>query len=225
MQILALDTSSEFCSVALSCDGRTTARDTHAGQRHSELVLGMVDALLAECGTTLDRVDGIAYGEGPGSFTGLRIACGVTQGLAAALDVPAAGVSTLLALAAAADAERVVCCIDARMNEIYHAAYERAGDAWTTVVEPSLCAAGAAPALPGERWTACGNGFKVYGTILAERYGDQLERVLPDIFPHARDMAMLALPIFEAGRGRPAAEVAPLYIRDKVALRTDERPA
>jgi tRNA threonylcarbamoyladenosine biosynthesis protein TsaB len=225
VQILALETSSEYCSVALSWDGRTVARDIHAGQRHSELLLGMVDALLAECGTTLDRVDGIAYGEGPGSFTGLRIACGVAQGLAAALDVPAAGISTLLALAAAADAGRVVCCIDARMNEVYHAAYERSGDGWIMAAAPSLCAAAAAPAVRGAGWTGCGSGFKVYGETLSTRYPGQLDRVLADAFPHAREMALLAVPIFRAGGGHPAAEAAPLYIRDKVALRTDERPA
>src|SRR5205085_6315823 len=109
-----------------------------AGQTHSQILLPMVDELLRLYGVRLRELDGIAYGEGPGSFTGLRIACGVVQGLAFGANLPVVGVGTLLAMAAGTGAERVVCCVDARMHEVYHAAYEREGDAWRTAHEPSV---------------------------------------------------------------------------------------
>src|SRR5688500_2270663 len=137
MKILALDTSTEYCSVALSIDGALDERETRAGQRHSELVLGMVDALLRARGVHLRNLDAIAFGEGPGSFTGLRIACGVVQGLAFGADVPVVGVGTLLAMAHGSGAERIVCCLDARMHEIYHGAYTRSDDGtWSVVHQP-----------------------------------------------------------------------------------------
>ena len=115
MNILALDTSTEYCSAAVWRDGVVAERDVHAGQSHSELLLDMVDAVLGESGTTLADLDAIAWGEGPGTFTGLRIGCGVVQGLAFAAQRPVVGIGTLLALAVASGAERAVCCVDARM--------------------------------------------------------------------------------------------------------------
>ena len=140
MKILALDTSTEYCSVALWRDGDVDAREALAGRRHSELLLPMVDALLERHGLRLKGLDGIAFGEGPGSFTGLRIGCGVTQGLAFGAGLPVVGVSTLLALAEAARSRRAVCCLDARMGEVYHAAYARSDAGWEAVHVPSLCA-------------------------------------------------------------------------------------
>ncbi|MCW5604098.1 MAG: tRNA (adenosine(37)-N6)-threonylcarbamoyltransferase complex dimerization subunit type 1 TsaB [Burkholderiales bacterium] len=223
MKILALDTSCEYCSVALWRDGDIEAMETHAGQSHSTLLLGMIDDLLARHGLRVKQLDGIAFGEGPGSFTGLRIGCGVTQGLAFAAGLPVVGVGTLLAMAAAAGAERVVCCMDARMQEIYHAAYEKSGDTWDTVCAPSVAAPEAAPLPPGEAWLGCGSGFSVYREALARRYEGRLSDIAPDVHPHARDIAVLAAPLFAAGAGMDAALAAPVYIRDKVALRTDER--
>lgn len=223
LKILALDTSTEFCSVALWRDGVIDERETHAGQRHSELLLGMVDALLAQHELRVSGLDGIAYGQGPGSFTGLRIASGVTQGLAFGAGLPVAGISTLLAMAEAANAERVVCCLDARMGEIYHAAYARSGAGWRTVCEPGLWAPAEAPALPQGAWFGCGNGFSAHREALMRRYDGVLSATAPDLMPHARDMARLAVPLFEQGKGMDAALAAPVYVRDKVALRTDER--
>ncbi len=145
MKILALDASTEYCSVALWRDGDVDVRETHAGQRHSELLLGMVDELLVRHELRVGELDGIAFGEGPGSFTGLRIACGVTQGLAFAAGIPVIGVGTLLAMAEAVQAEHVVCCLDALMHEIYHAAYEKSGGGWQTVCEPGLWAPADSP--------------------------------------------------------------------------------
>lgn len=223
MRILALDTSTEYCSTALWTDAGLIERDVHAGQRHSELLLGMIDEVLRAAGVPLEALDGIAYGEGPGSFTGLRIACGVTQGLAFAAGLPVAGVSTLLALAQGTDADRVVCCMDARMNQVYHAAYRRATGGWAVVQPPALDSPSEVPLPAEDGWVGCGSGFAAYGPQLEARYGSRLARVLPERYPRARDIAQLAAAQFEAGKGLHADAAAPCYIRDKVALRTDER--
>jgi len=221
--ILAIDTSTEYCSVALLHGDTLASRAELAGQRHSELVLPMIDALLAEAGLALTRLDGIAFGAGPGSFTGLRIACGVAQGLALGAGVPVVPVGTLLALAHASGSSRVVTCLDARMGEIYHAAYAREGDGWNEAVAPNVCRADRAPALEKGGWTGAGSGFATYAKELAERYRDQLAAVAADVYPHARAVAELALPQLNAGHGLPAEQAMPLYVRDKVALKMHER--
>ena len=223
MKILALDTSTEFCSVALWRDGDVDARDVHAGQRHSELLLPMVDELLKRHGLAVKNLDGIAFGQGPGSFTGLRIGCGVVQGLAFGAGVGVVGVGTLAAMAQASGADRAVCCLDARMGEIYHAAYAKAGAGWEPVHAPSLCAPSGAPALPAGSWTGCGSGFTAHGSALQQHYAGRLSAIMPGIFPHARDIARLAAGEFEAGRTVAPEQAVPLYIRDKVALKSSER--
>ena len=223
MKILALETSTELCSAALWLDGKVDAREALAGQRHSELLLPMIDALLVNHGLKAADLDGIAFGAGPGSFTGLRIACGIAQGIAFGTGLPVAGISTLLALAAASRAERVVCCLDARVSEVYHAAYAKRGGSWHTVHEPGLCKPDAAPELPAGAWTGCGSGFAVYRAALASRYAGRLERVIDDLAPHAREIATLAAAEFERGNAVAAERAAPLYVRNKVALRVDER--
>jgi tRNA threonylcarbamoyladenosine biosynthesis protein TsaB len=223
LKILALDTSTEFCSAALWLDGAVDEREVLAGQTHSSVLLGMVDELLHAHALTIRDLSGIAYGEGPGSFTGLRITCGVVQGLAFGAERPVVGVGTLLAIAAGCAAERVVCCLDARVHEIYHAAYQRHADVWRAVCEPSLCAPDAAPDLPGGEWFAAGGGFRAYREALTRRYSGQLQAIEPDRYPHARDIAALAAPRFAAGEVFSAEHAAPLYLRDKVALRIDER--
>jgi tRNA threonylcarbamoyladenosine biosynthesis protein TsaB len=224
LNILALDTSSEYCSVALWRAGTLEGREVHAGQRHSELVLGMIDELLARHGLRALELDGIAYGAGPGTFTGLRIACGVTQGIALAGGIPVVGIETLLAMAEYTRAARVVCCVDARMHEIYHAAYEKANDQWCPVAVPSVCAPSAAPLLPGRGWLGAGNAFAVHGESLAERYADSVWRIDTDVHSRAHEIARLAVPAFEQGRGVDAAQALPLYVRDKVALAMHEQP-
>jgi tRNA threonylcarbamoyladenosine biosynthesis protein TsaB len=223
MNILALDTSTEHCSVALWRDGVVLERAVHAGQGHSEMLTGMVDAVLVEGDVKLAMLDGIAYGQGPGSFTGLRIACAVAQGLAFPADIPLAGIGTLHAMALACGGEKILCCLDARMQEIYHAAYVREGDGYREVSPPRVCAPAAAPQLQGGGWTGCGSGFVAYRDVLQQTYAAALVQVMDDVYPHARDIARLAAPVFAAGQGVRAEEAAPLYIRDKVALKTAER--
>ncbi|MGQ0580000.1 MAG: tRNA (adenosine(37)-N6)-threonylcarbamoyltransferase complex dimerization subunit type 1 TsaB [Betaproteobacteria bacterium] len=224
MNILALDTSTEYCSVALLHDGKLTFREKLAGAQHSELILPMIDALLSASNLELALLNGVAFGAGPGSFTGLRIACGVAQGLAFGAGLPVVPVGTLLALAQAAGAPRVVTCLDARMGEIYHAAYQRDGTGWSETVTPNVCKADAAARLEGGDWVGCGNGFAVYGDALAARYRGQLSQVRSQVYPHAREVAQLALPVLAAGQGVPAEQALPLYLRDKVARKMHEQP-
>ncbi|MCC7548213.1 MAG: tRNA (adenosine(37)-N6)-threonylcarbamoyltransferase complex dimerization subunit type 1 TsaB [Burkholderiales bacterium] len=223
MNLLALDTSTQWCSAALWRDGRVSVREEDAGQRHSNLIVPMLDALLREAGIALGDVQAIAFGAGPGSFTGVRIACGVAQGLALGAGIPVVPVSTLAALAQASAADRVIAAMDARIGEIYHACYVRERDAWRCVHEPGLCRADDAPAVAGTGWTGCGSAFDVHESALRARYGNALARVLPGLHPHAREVAELAAIAFRAGRAIAPDDAAPLYVRDKVAMTVDER--
>ena len=223
MNILAVETSGDYCSVALWRDGKIDDREMLSGQRQSGMLMDMVHALMNDCGVVLRQMDGIAYGAGPGAFTGLRVACGVVQGLAMGVDKPVVGIGTLMALAQTTRASRVVCCIDARMSEVYHAAYERQAEGWRVVHAPGVYAPDGVPPLPGNDWQACGNGFAVYGDPLLGRYAGQLSGIDAEAYPRARAVAALSAPVFAAGGGLPAERAAPLYVRDKVALKTHER--
>ncbi len=225
MKILALDTSTEFLSLALWQDGAVAVRELLAGQKHSELVLPLIRELLDETGLQLAELDGIAFGEGPGSFTGLRIGCGVAQGLAFGAGLPVVGVCTLEALAQQAGTSRVIACLDARMNEVYHAAYERNGEGWREMVAPGLYPPSQVPAIEGAGWCAIGSGWDAFGEALDAVYGAQVERRIAGAFPLARHMAELAVPRFANGEGKAPHEVAPLYVRNKVAFTIKEREA
>jgi len=224
LKLLALDTSSEWCSAALWLGGPARVREENAGQRHSELILPMIDALLQEAGLSVRRLDGIAFGAGPGSFTGLRIACGIAQGLAFAAGLPVAAVGTLECLAEASGQARVISALDARMGEVYIAAFERSGDGWRTLGDPALCRPDQAPVLPGA-WVGCGSGFAAHGDALRRRYDGRLSAVRADLFPHAREVAAIGARMLARGEGVDPALAAPLYIRDKVALSVAERVA
>ncbi len=223
MRILALDTSTEYCSVALWHDGAVIGHCELAGQKHSEMLIEMLDALLNEAGVKLAQLDGIAFGKGPGSFTGVRIACGATQGLAFGANLPVAGVCTLEALAEASGMPRVIAALDARMGEIYHAVYEKHDDVWTTVSEPCLCKPEDAPPVSGGNWFGAGSGFATHGNALADRYAGQLPGIDASMVPQAAAIAALGAAQFALGRGVDAAQALPLYLRDKVALKTSER--
>ena len=224
-KILALDCSTEYCSVALLIDGEYTERYERAEQRHSEWLLPMIDAVLAESDLALRDLDAIAFGAGPGAFTGLRIACGVAQGLAFGAGRPVVAVPTLLALAQATDAQRVVAALDARMGEIYLAAYEKIDGQWQAVIAPCLCNPDSVPPLPGDDWFGVGSGFGAHGDKLRQHYARELGVVDGHAYPHARHIAALALNDWQAGRSVRASDALPLYIRDKVAFTENERRA
>jgi len=235
MNLLAIDTSTDFCSVAASRGEVLVSRHEPAGQRQAEMILGMVEAVLVDARLELSQIDGIAFGAGPGSFTGLRIAAGVTQGLALARGLGVVGVCSLLALAEeaaeqaaeeasdeAADA-RIICCLDAHMGEVYHAAYRRAGARWEEVSAPGLYRPETVPVVSGGEWTGCGDGFAAYRESLAARFGGCVSEIRAGIYPTARAVLKLAMPRFAAGEAMDAAAAVPVYLRDKVALKTSER--
>lgn len=216
MKIAAFETATEWCSVALWLDGELSAVERRAGHGHGELALPMLESLLAQAQLAGAALDAVAYGAGPGSFTGLRIACGIAQGLAFARGLPVCGVSTLEAMAEECGAPRVVACLDARMGEVYYSALERRGARWREVVAAQCVAPQAAPRPPGAGWVGCGSGFAAYGAM-------GLDRVYPEIHPSAAAVARLAAPRLAAGEGVDAALAVPVYLRDKVALTTEER--
>jgi tRNA threonylcarbamoyladenosine biosynthesis protein TsaB len=216
MRILALETATHRLSIALWEDGRLIERAAELPNGSSEWLLPNVRALLAEAGVTLKMLDGIAFGAGPGSFTGLRLAAGCTQGLAFGLDLPVLGIGTLEALALASGEAKAYACLDARMNEVYVAAYDNGIE----VMSPVVCPPAQALIPSGEGWVGCGDGFAGYATALP-----QFSRVRVDLRPTADAVARLAAPRFARGEGVAAVEAVPLYVRDKVALTTAERLA
>lgn len=223
MNLLALDTSTEYLSLAIWRDAGIAGREVRAEQRHTELILPLLRELLAEAGLRLQDLDAIAFGEGPGSFTGLRIGCGVAQGLAFGAGLPVVGINTLLALAQQAPGERAIVCLDARMGEVYHAAYYRHAGIWHEVHRAGLYPPEAVPLVDGSGWCGIGNGWGAYGDTLAARYGQAVTGTIAGAYPHARDIARLAVQRLQQDGGRPAREASPVYVRNKVALKTHER--
>ncbi len=221
MRILALDTSTEYCSVALWQDGDLLARCELVGQKHSEMLIDMLDAVLLDADVKLAQCDGIAYGSGPGSFTGVRIACGATQGLALGAGISVSGICTLLALAEDSGQSRVIAALDARMGEIYCAAYEKQHGDWIAIFEPCLCKPEDAPDVPGESWYGAGSGFAA--DALQIRYQGRLLGFNAAVIPQASAIAVLGAAQFARGQGMDAALAQPFYLRDKVALKTIER--
>lgn len=227
MQLLALDTTTRWCSVALWRDGELLAREMDAGQSHSEQLLPMVDALLDQAGTTLGRLDAIAFGAGPGSFTGLRIACAVAQGLGFGAGLPLVPVGSLGTLAEGARRERgatlVYACLDARMREVYAAAFEYDGAAWRERIAPLVVPPAAAPLPDGAGWHGCGDGFAAEGGALRARLDAMLAAIEAERVPLARDVAVLGAVAYARGEAVAAEHAAPIYVRDKVALTTAEQ--
>ncbi len=223
MKILALETSTQYCSAALWQDGISLSRNELAGQKHSEMLMPMLGALLQDAGCGIQDMDGIAFGSGPGSFTGVRIACGVAQGLALGACLPVSDISTLLAMAEGSGHAHVIAALDARMGEIYCAAYEKQEEGWKTVCEPVLCKPEDAPFVIGGGWFGAGSGFAAFREILQKRYAGQLVGMDVDAVPRAEHIAALGALQFAGGLGLDAAQAQPFYLRDKVALKTAER--
>lgn len=223
MNILAFDTSTEWCSAALWVDGDLRFTAVEAGQTHSRILLPMVRELLAEAGLTLSGLDALAYGKGPGAFTGLRIACSVAQGLAMGAGLPVLGVVTLEAMAEETGADKVVACLDARVGEVYAAVLQRGADRWVALAGPGLYRPEAAPQPPEGHWIGCGSAFAAYPRELGPRYADRLTSTRAEVIPHARSIARLAVAAFGRGEGLPAEAAEPYYVRDKVALKRSER--
>lgn len=226
MKILALDTATEALSVALLVDGAMTERFEVIHRGHAERLLPLADELLRAAGIELAGLDAIAFGRGPGAFTGVRIATSIAQGLSLGSNVPLIPVSDLEALGAGAlahaDAEVALACLDARMGEVYYGVVRRAPDGAPSLLAEGLAAPQDVPVPPGGRVVGAGHGFSAY-PVLQERLGSALVALLPDLLPRASDIARLAVREFSAGRLHQAGEVEPVYLRNDVATRS--RPA
>lgn len=221
MRILALDTATEACSVALWHDGEVLERGSVPVRGHAELLLPMVRAVLAEAGTSLADLDAIAFGRGPGAFTGVRIAASVTQALAFGLDRPVVPVSDLAAVALRAhrehDARRVLVCMDARMQEVYAGAFEVSVGCAPVMLEAERVLAPDDVRLPGGgEWFGAGHGFTAHAG-LAPGLGLPAARVLSGLLPGAGDVARIAVEMLLAGRALVPEQALPVYLRNDVA--------
>lgn len=226
--ILSIETSSETASVALLRDNDFLSRHSDSVQTHSQTVLPMVQALLAEAAISLAHVDAIAFGAGPGSFTGVRTACGVAQGLAFGAGLPVVPVVTLEALAQGClethpRVRNVLAVLDARMGEVYRAQYHWS-DGWQTVLEPAL----ASPAeLQGQIAAStddlaiCGNAAAAYADAMSSLL--DLATVRLDAAPHARQVAVIGKRLFLQQRFVGPDHAQPIYLRNKVAQTIVER--
>jgi tRNA threonylcarbamoyladenosine biosynthesis protein TsaB len=226
--ILAIETSSELASCALlnGTDAVVLTRESAGVRTHSQSVLPMVQELLRDAGITLADCDAIAFGAGPGSFTGVRTACGVAQGLAFGARKPVLPLVTLEAMAEACRARTgatdVLAVLDARMGEVYWAQYRWNGE-WQIVREPALCVPGDVAPEPVAGLVACGNGFAAYPEAFAVHAWAAGAHA--DILPHARELAVLGAAALASGRAVPADDAQPIYLRNKVAYTSAERQA
>ena len=223
MKLLALDTATEACSAALLIDGEVRERFEIAPRDHARLLLPMAQSLLDEAGLKVGGLDAIAFGRGPGSFTGVRIAASITQGVAFAASLPVIPVSSLAALAQgllphAEAGERLLAAIDARMDEVYWGAFTLGAEG---LVVPSgeerVVPPDAVPLPDGDGWFGVGTGWGSYGVQLAARLGDRVRGSESDHFPRAAAVARLAVADWQAGRTVAPEFAIPVYLRDQVA--------
>jgi tRNA threonylcarbamoyladenosine biosynthesis protein TsaB len=219
MKLLAIDTTAEACSCALYLDGDIQDRSLIAPRQHTALILPMADELLHEAGLKPTQLEGIAFGRGPGSFTGLRIASGVAQGIAFAADIPVAPISSLATLAQAAyienGAEKVLAAIDARMSEIYWGCYiiDKQGIMRVDGME-NVCAPDKIDLPSTVQWYGVGSGWATYAEKLTTKLG--VQHYQGDKYPQARAMIPLALAAFQEGQFVSAENALPVYLRNQV---------
>lgn len=227
MKLLAIETATEACSVALSIDGEMRERFEIAPRRHAELVLPWCDALLSEAGVSRGQLDAIAVGRGPGAFTGVRLAIAIAQGIALGLDRPLVPLSTLQVLAAGVNAregDRVLAAIDARMHEIYWTGY-RLHDGALEEISPERVVPSSQVMVEGAGWHGIGTGFAAEQSQLATRLASQLATIDASALPHAADLARLAVAAFARGGAVSPDLVEPAYLRNNVALTLAEQQA
>jgi tRNA threonylcarbamoyladenosine biosynthesis protein TsaB len=220
MKILVLETAADPGSVALWIDGRVVACACPRELSKSAALLPVAEAALKEEGLGFSDLDGVAFGMGPGSFTGLRVSCGVAQGLAVARGLPIIGIGTLDAMALAAGGGRVIVALDARMGEVYYGLFVDG----VLQGEIGVCPPERVPLPTSPGWRCCGNGISAY-PALRERLAGVVEEWRPDVAPHAGFVARLAGPRMERGECIDPADAAPFYVRDKVAKTVAERLA
>lgn len=240
MRLLAFETSTEACSVAVYVDGQVHERFGITPRRHTELALPWADEVLAEAGVARAQLDAIAVGRGPGAFTGVRLAIAIAQGVALALDRPVLPVSTLAALAMRAFSSplpacgergpkagegRVIAAIDARMGEVYLGTFAGEGGQLVALSEETVARPDAALLPDGDGWHGVGTGFAAAEAALQARLGSRLATVDAQALPHAADVARLAAPALARGEALAAERVEPAYLRNNVALTLAQQQA
>jgi tRNA threonylcarbamoyladenosine biosynthesis protein TsaB len=224
MKILGLDTSAEACSAALLVDGAITQRLEWAPRRHGELILGMLQGLLEEAGLSLSALDAIAFGRGPGSFTGVRIAVAVAQGVAFGAALSTVPVSTLAALAQGehrrSGRQRILAALDARMGEVYWGRFELGPQGvMESLGGERVCPPAQVPEPPGSGWWGVGPGWPAYGESLRARIGDALAGTSGGAICEAQDIVRIASVAVLEGRLVAPELAQPVYLRDRVTDR------
>ena len=225
MNLLAFETATEACSVALWIDGDIHERFEIAPRRHAEFALPWAQELLSECGLLKSQLDAIAVGRGPGAFTGVRLAIAIAQGIALALDRPVVPVSTLAALAMRASGDRILAAIDARMGEIYLGAFQRLDDGTLSAIGNEAVAKPDAAAVPDGRWDGVGTGFAAGHDALSTRLQGRLSSIDPEALPHAADVARIAARAYARGEAVAPERAEPAYLRNEVALTLQQQQA
>jgi tRNA threonylcarbamoyladenosine biosynthesis protein TsaB len=227
MNILALDTCTESCSAALLYQGELFDRVEITQRGHSELILGMMDELFEQAGANIAEVEVLAFGRGPGSFTGVRVGVGVAQGIAFARDIPVIPISSLAATAQAAvdlfDVDSIAVAMDARMGEIYCASYHVVNGLVHLLDDEKVCPPEAFKPVSEQSWLGIGTGWAEYQSTLKENFVDHLKEVSTQHFPQASNIIKLAQVEIEAGRLLPAEQALPVYLRNNVAKKKGEQ--
>lgn len=227
MKLLAVDTSTEACSAALYVDGQVIERFQLTPRTHTKLIMSMIDSVMAEAQITRAQLDGLAFGRGPGSFTGIRIATGVIHGLALGLDLPVVPVSTLAALAQdyfSKQPEDVAFVgMDARMDEVFWGVYQRVTDGSVELLGKEMVSSADSVIYPELKGAGVGSGWKVYPQMLTERLNGWVTRIETDYLPTSAAIARLGVNDFNKGLAVDVELAQPVYLRDKVAKKESER--
>lgn len=223
MKLLAVDTSTEACSAALFIDGDISQQYQVAPREHSKLILKMIDELLSEADIVSKDLNALAFGRGPGSFMGIRVASGIVQGIAFAHAIPVVPVSTLAALSMVAmeqtGASQVLAAIDARMQEVYWGCYMRDSGGVSLQGEECVISPENVPIPEQGEWVAAGTGWSTFGDVMKPKLAERLLETQDECLPTARAIAVLAVNDFKNGNTVSAAKAVPVYLRDNVAAK------
>ena len=219
MKILAIETSTEACSAALGIDNSCIYRHQIAPRKHTELILPMIDSLLNEANIKLNSLDAIAFGRGPGAFTGVRIAISVTQGLAYPYDIPVIPISTLATLAPqfSDKYDCIAASFDARMKEIYWGLYRKNKlNIMEAIKKEKVCLPNNISTPSSGEWFGVGSGWKLYSDEIKSKFKCKIIDFDDNAYPHAKDIIKIAIPLYLDGKVMSAELVSPVYLRDKV---------
>ena len=227
MKLLAIETSCEHASIALRIDDAHLERELDGHSTHSEYLLDNIRQLLAEAACSLTALDGIAFGAGPGAFTGLRLACGVAQGLAMGAGLGVVPVSSLAALALQSGEGRTFALTDARMGELYAASFLIVQSSLPIALDDPVCQPPERVKLPDDQtgWCLIGSGLAAHGAVLEQRFASRYHTWTANAFPRAQEVLTLARMLLDSDPSHALAPeyAAPFYVRNKVALTTEER--